>query len=580
MNSLRKRLILYILILASSSLLLTSTFILNEGVTAEELSDPVVDLLRARIITKGFSTQPIGGGELLCKPLTLSRFYGRRAFRLAWISGETLSPQARSFIRVIQKADSEGLKPEDYHLVGIESLLEEMRLGTVKNHSLAPEKLMEFDLLLTDAFLTYASHLLDGRVNPETIYPDWRVYRQKEDLAEFLQYALDSANLESALKSLLSPQAGYASLRRVLPRYQRIAASGGWPQVPAGPEMRKGCRGLRVLALRERLAASDDLRAVNWRESDLFDDALEQAVRQFQNRHGLTVDGAVGPATLAALNVSATERLQQIKLNMERWHWLPQDLGQRYILVNTANFELEVVEDGRTVFTQRAVTGRPSRPTPVCTGYMTYLEMNPYWNVPFSIATKDILPKLKRNPNYLNKKNIRVFKVRGAKRLEVDPAGLDWSRITARNFYYNLRQDPGPSNSLGRIKFMFPNKFSVYIHDTPARGLFQRTQRGFSSGCIRIEKPIDLAEYLLRGYQEWTLEAIQASIRRGERQVVRLPKPIKVHLLYWTAWVDNDGTVQFRDDIYRRDDVLAKALSRSTPSAPRSPRTFLELASR
>jgi len=293
---------------------------------------------------------------------------------------------------------------------------------------------------------------------------------------------------------------------------------------------------------------------------DFFDRGLELAVRRFQKRHGLTDDGVVGPATLEALNVPVAERLRQIELNLERWRWLPEDLGRRYILVNIADFELEVVEDGRRVLAMRVVTGKKMRLTPVFSGRMTYLVLNPYWHIPHKIAVKDVLPRIKRDPGYLVRQGIRVFESWDDLAPEIPPETIDWPAVTKHNFAFKLRQDPGPSNALGRVKLMFPNRFAVYLHDTPSRYMFRKNQRDFSSGCIRVEKPIDLAAYVLDGDRKWTREKILSAIASGESRIAWLPEPIPVHVLYWTAWVDEEGTVQFRRDVYGRDRSLDEAL--------------------
>jgi murein L,D-transpeptidase YcbB/YkuD len=315
-----------------------------------------------------------------------------------------------------------------------------------------------------------------------------------------------------------------------------------------------------VSILQKRLVASGDLTPGGEGDSELFDDTLEDAVRNFQQRHGLEADGIVGPRTLAAFNIPVEERLRQIQLNMERWRQFPDDLGERYILVNTANSELKVVENNKLVMAMRTVVGRPDRPTPVLSGQVTELVLNPYWYIPPRIARKDILPKIQKNPNFLSQQRIRVFEALGNQRRPVDPTKVNWSMVTANTLPYWFRQEPGPSNSLGRVKFLFPNKFKVYIHDTPARELFEKTQRNFSSGCVRIEQPVRLAEYVLQRDKDWTPNKIQAVLDSGARQFVTLAEPIPVYLLYWTAWVNDEGVIQFRRDVYGRDRALAKAL--------------------
>lgn len=383
--------------------------------------------------------------------------------------------------------------------------------------------------------------------------------------ASLLQVALDSNQIEQTLNGLLPPQPGYARLKQVLAGYKEIAAKGGWPVVPNGPKMQKDDRGERVALLRARLVASGELNTKSTTDTTLFDAELDSAVRGFQRRYGLDADGAVGPATLEALNVSAQKRVEQIRVNMERWRWLPQNLGERYILVNIANFELDVIEQTKPIMTMRVVVGKYFRRTPVFSDRMTYLVLSPYWHVPPHIAKEDKLPLIRKNPDYLSQENIKVFQSWDAKTKEVDPKSIDWLQITARSFNYRLRQEPGPKNALGRVKFMFPNKFDVYLHDTPSRELFSKTVRTFSSGCIRIEKPIELAEYLLQKDPQWNRERILTVIDKRIERTVLLPESIPIHLLYWTVWAEADGTVQFRNDIYGRDKLLCDALTEEPP---------------
>lgn len=545
--------------------LLGGTLLLSfESVLARILSDQVSEGLRNRIT---LSTQPqeiVNGTELLFRPAMLSGFHKDRAFQPAWSTEEGPRAQATSLVKAIHGAILEGLEPEDYHLATIETLLAEVRHNIATNRSLEPDKLADLDLLLTDAFLLYGSHLSAGRVNPETIRSEWFIKNRELDLVEILQSALDEDQIEEALETLPPQHAGYARLKRALLQYRAIMRRGGWKILPSG-QMLRGNRGVRVAALRSRLIVSGDLDE-STDDHSLFDQVLEQGVRRFQKRHGLDIDGIVGPATLAALNVPVEEHIRQIKVNMERWRMLPHDFGRRYILVNIPNFELGVVEDDQILMTMRVVVGRTSRRTPVFSGTMTYMELNPYWHIPPTIAREDILENIWKDPEYLLKTNIRVFKNWKAQAPEINPDSIDWSQITAKNLSFKLRQEPGPSNALGRIKFMFPNKFDVYLHDTPARALFKKTKRSSSSGCIRVEKPIELAEYLLRDDPKWTHEEILAAINSNKRQVVLIREPIAVHVLYRTAWVDEDDTIHFRDDIYGRDKMLDEALNERPPS--------------
>ncbi len=349
-------------------------------------------------------------------------------------------------------------------------------------------------------------------------------------------------------------------------QYKEISAKGGWPTVPEGPKLQRGERSQRVSILRNRFIVSGDLPLEKDSDGDFFDEVLGRAVRRFQQRHGLDVDGVVGSSTLKALNVTVEEWIRQIEVNLERWRWLPQDLGRKYILVNIPGFQLDLFENGQSLMSMRVVVGKSYRRTPVFNDEMTYLVLNPYWHIPQNIAVEDKLPLIQKDPNYLREHRIRVFQGWGTDAKEIDPETIDWAQITARNFPFRLRQDPGPWNALGKVKFMFPNKFNVYLHDTPSKELFEKTSRSFSSGCIRIEKPIELAEFVLKGDAQWTRETLLAALNRNTEQTVRLPERIRVYLLYWTVWVDEDRSIQFRSDVYGRDDILYSALRKPSPA--------------
>jgi murein L,D-transpeptidase YcbB/YkuD len=339
-----------------------------------------------------------------------------------------------------------------------------------------------------------------------------------------------------------------------------MAAAGGWPQLEAGPSLAMGDEGPLVEQLRERLAASGDLKEPSLSLPSYFDAPLEAAVKVFQHRHGLEADGVVGKKTRQALNVPVDQRIQQLLINMERWRWIPNDLGPRYLVVNIADFNLTMVDESKVRGAMRVVVGRAYRKTPVFSGTMTYLDFNPFWNVPRKLAVEDILPRIKEDPAYIQEQGFRVFSGWSEDAVELSPNEVDWASFHKDYFPVRLQQAPGPKNALGRIKFMFPNTHAVYLHDTPAKGLFNSVSRSFSSGCIRVEDPVTLAEFVLEGMDGWDRETIANHLGDGQRQVVRLKRPIPVHLLYWTAWADESGTVFFREDIYERDAPLMRAL--------------------
>ena len=344
------------------------------------------------------------------------------------------------------------------------------------------------------------------------------------------------------------------ALAESLAQYQQLAAQGGWRQVPAGPTLRAGDRSERILFLKERLVASSDL-AAPADQGEEFDGDLKAAVQRFQARHGLTVDGIVGVRTMAELNVPIDRRIRQLAASLERCQPLPQLLERRHILINIADFTLKLFEDGKLLLAMPVIVGKTYRQTPVFSGRISSLVLNPCWEVPHSIATQDLLPKIKKDPGYLGKFHFRVYADWNSP-AEIDPTTIDWTALSRARFPYLLRQDPGPDNALGGVKFFLSNPYDVYLHDTPHRELFQKDSRTFSSGCIRLARPLDLAIYLLRGTPLGSMAALTSAISRAETQCVDIPSPIAIHMVYMTAWVDPEGRIQFRPDIYHRNPAL------------------------
>lgn len=520
------------------------------------VSTTVSGILRDRLLAVKGSDLAVRGERLYALD-RVRDFYGARDFVPAW-TGEPGVRQAQALLKAIKGAREEGLEPAYYHRDAIARVLSEMPEGSGLR-SLDPDRLADLELLLTDAYLILGCHFSAGCVNPLTSEAEWFISGTDRPVEEILDKALRENSIEDSLRGLLPAQQDYARMRDALRSYRALASAGGWQPVPEGASLRIGDRDPRVAELRRRLVASGDL----WdsvSDEELFDEMLRQAVFTFQERHGLTMDGIVGPKTLAELNVPVGDRVRQLEVNLERMRWISGSLSRRYIRVNIAAYELDVIEEGHRVLSMKVIVGKPYWKTPVFSEQMRYLVYNPYWNIPRSIAVREILPKVRRSPAYLGKEDIRVVSGWGRNESLIDPGGIDWPRMTAGSFRHRFRQDPGPLNPLGRIKFMFPNQYNVYLHDTPARSLFERDVRSFSHGCIRVERPIDLAEYVLRSDPRWSREAIVAAIEEGRTREVRLPKPIMVHIVYFTAWVDEQKIVHFRNDIYGRDRTLAEAL--------------------
>jgi murein L,D-transpeptidase YcbB/YkuD len=478
----------------------------------------------------------------------LGRFYRARDFAPAWGAGGEGRERAALLLEALASAESHGLDPGRYHL---EAIRARRSSGSARNAT-------EIELLLTDAFVRYATEIRAGRRVPGYMEPDWAIVAPPFDAVSTLTQALrEPAGFAAVLASLPPPAPGYRALVAGLARYRALAARGGWPPMPAGTFLRPGDEEGRVTALRARLAAEDEL--VSRRADVRYDDLLAEAVRRFQARHGLAVDGIVGPETVQALNVPVTDRIQQIVVNLERWRWLPRELGRHHIVVNASDARLLVVADGRPVLTSRVVVGDLRHPTPVVQAWVDAVVLHPRWNVPTSIAVEEILPRLRENRRYLAENDIVVLE-----RRESDPFGLaiDWAAIPADRFPFRLQQQPGPDNPLGRVKLDIPNRFDVYLHDTPTRALFARPVRTASHGCIRVERADDLAVHVLEDEaQGWTRQRLADALDAGETQRIPLTRPLPVYILYWTAFVEPDGSVQFRADVYGRDRRLAGALA-------------------
>lgn len=528
------------------------------GEAPRSAAETLAPKILARVLALESEKRLVCRGELVCGIAELPRFYSRRAHRPAWLTeAGAPGPAATELLAALGEASSHGLRPQDYHLEAL------ARLAPPQAGPLDPDRAADLDVLLTDAFLLLASHLLSGRVDPETLHAEWSPeVDPAADLSGRLEAALASGGVRETLRALAPPHPGYAALRERLAELRALAGRGGWEPLPEKAAWKPGDGGEIAAVLRRRLAAAGELTAG---EEAGGDEALASAVARFQERHGLEPHGRLDPPTLAALNVPIERRLRTIELNLERWRWLPRTLGSPHLWVNVPDYRLSVVAEERELLGMRVVVGRHYRRTPVFSSRMEYLVLNPEWNIPRRIAVEDILPKIRRDPGYVARERIRVYESWGPGASEIDPAQVDWAQVTAQNFRFKLQKEPGPKNDLGRIKFMFPNKYAVYLHDTNSRGLFERRARGFSSGCIRIEKPLELAEFVLSGSPGWDREALAAAIASGHQRRVPLPERIPVHLVYFTAWVDREGRLQFRPDIYQRDPVLERALESRPP---------------
>ncbi len=494
-------------------------------------------------------------GERLLAVGALPRFYETRGFEPAWTPG---GPTVVSLLAAIDDVVDDGLRPDDYHRGPLEAALS-------RDGAATPARAAELDLLLTDAFLVLASHLHHGRVDPESLEAEWLALRRQTDPVPLLERVAMGEDPALLLDELRPRYARYAALRRAFGEVRRVVEAGGWPAIPAGEPLEPGGADDRVVALRARLRASGDLTGEPVAEPRSFDEALADAVRGFQTRHGLEADGVVGPGTLGELDVSAVARLEQLRVNLERWRWLPDDLGGRHIEVNIAGFSADLIDGGTPTLRLRAIVGTEYTQTPSFSGLMRYLVLAPAWHVPANIAAREEFPLIKKDRTRLESQGFTLIDRDTGD--AVAPESVDWDATAAAlSRRYRLRQEPGERNALGRVKFMFPNPHDVYLHDTPGRTLFARAVRSFSHGCIRVERPLELAAALLTDRPEWSPGRIAEVASGGRETTVVLDTPVPVHLLYWTAWVDGEtGLVHYRRDLYGRDARVSAALAETPP---------------
>lgn len=478
------------------------------------------------------------------------RFYASRSGGLAWRDGESWSPQAKAAVTVLLSADREGLDPRDYVAPEVAAL----------PPSPSSAQAARIDFLLSAGLLRYIGDVGAGRVIPSDLNRYFAVHPPRPDAAAVLMQALGAPDFDAWLRTLPPPDSAYARLRDALAAYREMAASGPWPQLPAGPTLKLGASGPEIVILRRQLSRLGDLRQSATVVEDEFDAELDAAVRRFQSRNGIASDGAVGTATRAALAVTPQQHAETIALNLERLRWFARPAAGRYAVINTAGFELTAYADGKPAAKMPVIVGKARMATPVFPDKITALTFMPTWTVPPSIARKEILPKIRKDPDYLAKQNMKVYSGWDGAACEVDPLDVDWKSMRPGELQHRFVQQPGPSNALGRLRFTLHNEFGVYLHDTPAKKLFGTPVRSYSHGCIRVGDAPALAAFVLNGDPDWPPAAIEAAMNGTETKRIDLPRPVHIEVVYLTAWVDDDGIIHFRSDTYGRDPPLAAAL--------------------
>jgi murein L,D-transpeptidase YcbB/YkuD len=511
----------------------------------------VRDQIRQRIELIRSGTGLTVDGESIASVQVLPALYEKRDYEPVWSRPDSID----QLFEALETIDGDGLDAADYHY----SALSALRAKASGTETDDPALSANYDILLTDSLVRLGYHLLVGKVDPVELDTNWNMDDTIGDLdtALALAQAIDKGTVNELVDFLRPQHAVYPELRAALAHYRDIQLRGGWKPIPEGSTLKPDMSDTRVLDLRQRLAATGDI-PDSHSSSTLFDADIEIAVKRFQQNHGLEADGIVGKSTVQAMNVPVQNRIDQIRANLERARWVLHNLPDEYVLADIAGFRVTYSRNGETIWESRAQVGKPYRKTPVFRSEITYLDINPTWTVPPTILKKDILPKLRKDPDYLRKKDMRVLTFGGE---PVDESTIDWSKYPGEKFPYMIRQNPGPKNALGRIKFMFPNKHAIYLHDTPSKSLFGKTARAFSSGCIRIENPYDFGVLLLNNDQ-WNKDRILATVETGETTSVSLDRPVTVILLYWTVNTTPEGDVIFKGDIYDRDTVVLAALKR------------------
>ena len=529
---------------------------------------PPREALRERVEALRSDSSPGGDAQRAARAL-VAGLYEARGFEPLWADAGRVA----SLRRAVDASVTHGLDPRDYHAAAL---------------ALAPapadgRALAQRELLLTDGLIRLAYHLHFGKADPRSLQPGWNFARTLggADPAAALARLAGAPDPADALERLAPSLPAYADLRRALAVLRETERRGGWTPVPAGPKLEAGMTGRsddpRLTALRKRLAESGDLAAAgtgaaapapsNAGPAEPFDAALAEAVRGFQARHGLKADGVVGRETLTALNVPVAARIDQVRANLERLRWVARDLVGDHLLVDIAGFEARLWLDGREAWRSRVVVGRPYRRTPEFRSTMEYLVLNPEWGVPPTILRNDVLPRVLRDRRYLARQRMRLIDRAGR---IVDPAGVDWEAVRQRPgaFPYRVVQASGPENALGRMRFMAPNEHLVFLHDTPARELFERPVRAFSSGCIRVERAQALAVLLLDDAERWSTQQLAETIADGRTQTLPLRRRVPLLLLYHTARAGDDGLPAFRADLYGRDAPIVGALAAPFRFAP------------
>jgi murein L,D-transpeptidase YcbB/YkuD len=517
-------------------------------------SGDIAERLQARLaVISGPSGHAVAGRSIASNEF-LPKLYAALGNKLAWSRSEDV----KSLAEAVSRSWEDGLLPADFHA----DFVKAEASGTAS--SIDP---IDRDVVLSDAYVRLLYQLYFGKVDPNGLDPNWNFSRPvvDEEPAAAIANALASGQIGALIERVRMHHPLYVELKSLLQQYTDYDVSGGWRTVPAGPVLKPGQKDARVAALRARLQVTGEYEGPPSGDTEVYDEGLVAALKDFQVSHGIEPDGALGPETVAALNVTAHERTEQIRVNMERGRWLLRTLSPEMVIVNVAGQYLHLFLKGEKVWSTRVIVGKPYTKTPIFTETMRTIVFNPDWTVPRSIVRNEIFAKASADPGYLAANN---YYLRDSAGRQVQ--SFDWNAYTAASIPYSVVQRPGPRNALGLVKFLFPNRYSVYLHDTPSRQLFAKAGRNFSHGCIRVEDPLRLAELILADRNKWDRAKVDAAVASGKLQGVALATPLPVLILYWTVDPSPVGGTAFYKDIYGRDAQLLKALNAEFKPARRS----------
>ena len=471
-------------------------------------------------------------------------FYSEREYDPIWNNRELREDLFRS----IENAPNHGLRFEDYHGEYLEMALSNLAKLDENERDLV-------ELVLTDAFFSFGRHLISGKLDPKKLYSIWDIDSDEIDLFQVFEKAISENTIAASLEELAPNHIVYKGLQKSLKDYRSLMEKEENPtQVEKGESIKPGDTSSRMAMIALRLQELKFLDSIPANSTHEYNETLQEAISKFQEHHGIETDAVIGGGTITELNKTYKDRYEQIVVNLERWRWYPQDLGDHYIIVNIPNYRLHLVKGKDTISSNRVMVGTEARKTPVFSDKIEHIVYNPTWTIPPTIKKNDVIPAAKRNSSYLTSRNMSVFD-RSGRRL--NPSEIDWNSREVVNYTY--RQEAGPANPLGKVKIIYPNRYSIYLHDTPSKKLFERNSRAQSSGCVRVEGVLDLASYLLEDQEKYTPEKIQEILDSGRTTTIKITRDVKVHHFYWTAWRENEKTL-FAEDIYKQDNEILQLL--------------------